>query len=225
MASLLTSINSDEQVKSFPTLRETVRFQSYHTNKVVKRSFEKTSVALYNVGVIIRALAKREEADQVEEMIQEHLKKMAADLKTSIAQCEKLALDAGITELPEYSAPQEYHVMITSPEMSILLRLLKQMDVLMSYQDALWFHAIFSSRQHSDAGYEWQRRMIKMCNRIMAIEKRARAASYRRQTESGETVVDESELMTSDANDIAEDADDLLEQDLQAKPSPKTVAA
>lgn len=41
--------------------------------------------------------------------------------------------------------------------------------------DALWINGIFSAKQHENAVYQWQRRMIKTANRIIGLDREMRS--------------------------------------------------
>lgn len=220
----IKTLAGGDQRKAFPTLKQTIELKSYHSNKVIDRVFAKTGVALFNVNVVLRALAKREQADEVHKSIQSGFDVVFNDLVEAQSQAKKLLDDNGITELPEYENASVYEITITSPSMATLLKLLKQMDQLMVMFDALWFYGVFSDRQKSDGCYEWQRRLIKTCNRVIGIEKRARAAAYKiRQSGADSDGINAHEDMAQQLlqADGDHEADELHDDDDSIEPSPK----
>jgi hypothetical protein len=169
---------SERQPYSRPVFRQKLKVNSLQAQRVMERSFDRVSNALFSLDVILRIIGDQKEVGQVEEMVQGHFDKVSEDMGKAMTQLQKVMSDNGIEAVPGYSAPVEYEVEITSPQVAQFARLIRNLDELMSLVDTLWLNAILSSQQRSDATYEWQQRLIKLAGRIIGMEKRARISAH-----------------------------------------------
>lgn len=168
----------ERQPYSRPVFRQNLNVNSLQAQRVMERSFDRVSNALFSLDVILRIIGDQQEIDQVEEVIHGHIDKVSEDMTKAMNQLHKVMTDNGIEAVPGYSSPANYPIEITSPQVAQFAHLIRNLDKLMSLVDTLWLNSILSSQQRSDATYEWQQRLIKLAGRIIGMEKRARISAH-----------------------------------------------
>lgn len=173
-----THKSGERQLYSRPIFRQHLSVNSLQAQRVMARSFDRVSNALYSLDVILRIIGEQKEIEQVEELIQGHIKTVAEDMSKAMDHLKKVMADNGIEGVPGYSAPVNYPIEITSPQIAQFAHLIRTLDKLMSLVDTLWLNSVLSSQQRSDATYEWQQRLIKLAGRIIGMEKRARISAH-----------------------------------------------
>lgn len=164
-------------VHSKPVYTQSVSFNSSQVQRVVKRHLAKVTNALFSTDVILRIIGDEAEIDQLEELISEQIKAVKDDFKHETERLEKLMEDAGINEMPNYTNPTTINVQIKSPQTHEFIQLLSMLDELMGIMDCLWLNAILTSKQRTDASYQWQQRLMRLAGRIIGYESRARASA------------------------------------------------
>lgn len=169
---------AERQPYSRPVFRQTLNVNSLQAQRVMERSFGRVSNALFSLDVILRIIGDQKEIDQVEEIIHGHIDKVSEDMTKAMNPLQKVMTDNGIEAVPGYSAPVNYPIEITSPQVAQFAHLIRNLDKLMSLVDTLWLNSILTSQQRSDATYEWQQRLIKLAGRIIGMEKRARISAH-----------------------------------------------
>lgn len=188
---------------SRPVFKQVLKVNSLQAQRVMDRSFGRVSNSLFSIDVILRIIGEQEEIDQVETVILEQIAKVSEDLDQASAQLSKLMEDNGIDVMPGYTNPSEYPIEITSPQVAQFAHLIRKLDVLMSRIDTLWLNTVLSSKQRTDATYQWQQRLIKLASRIIGIEKRARISAHGKGKESE---VAEAAPETPDSPEAIDDA-------------------
>lgn len=163
---------------SRPVFKQSLKVNSLQAQRVKERSFERVTNSLFSIDVILRVIGEQEEIDQVETVILEHMSKVSEDLDRATEQMVKLMEDNGIDAMPGYTNPKEYTIEINSPQVAQFAHLIRKLDKLMSLVDTLWLNTILTSKQRTDATYQWQQRLIKLAGRIIGIEKRARISAH-----------------------------------------------
>lgn len=218
----------ERQPYSRPVFRQTLNVNSLQAQRVMERSFDRVSNALFSLDVILRIIGDQKEIGQIEEIVQGHIDKVAEDMTKAMTQLQKVMTDNGIEAIPGYSAPVDFSIEITSPQVAQFAGLIRNLDKLMSLVDTLWLNSILSSQQRSDATYEWQQRLIKLAGRIIGMEKRARISAHTKgkDQEVAEAAPEQDTTdpeLSSEAN--AEDATDTTASDKKPGAAKKTKAA
>lgn len=163
---------------SRPVFKQTLVLNSLQAQRVMERSYERVSSALFSIDVILRIIGEQDDIDQVEAVILELIAKFSQDLETTEAQLKKLMEDNGIDGMPGYSHPVDYAIEISSPQVAQFVHLIRKLDHLMSLVDTLWLNAILNNKQRTDANYQWQQRLFRLAGRIIGLEKRARISAH-----------------------------------------------
>ncbi|RME59354.1 hypothetical protein D6779_04430 [Candidatus Parcubacteria bacterium] len=174
---------------SRPVMQRSVELNTLQMQKVMRRSFDKLSVALFSLEVVIRRIVSRDEdavrfMDEAEETISGILQQVDDDLTKDIEQVKLLQEENGIEDMPSYTAPETFDVEISSPHAGRYLNLVKKCDGFLKNVDGLWINGVFTSRQRDNAGYQWQRRLIRTANRIMDLDYKARSLAKKVREES-----------------------------------------
>jgi len=168
----------ERPVYSRPVFKQSLNVNSLQAQRVMERSFDRVSNALFSLDVILRIIGDLDDINQVEEIIHGHIDKVSEDMQKATTQLEKVMSDNGIDAVPGYSAPANYTIEITSPQVAQFAHLIRGLDKLMGLVDTLWLNSIMTSQQRSDATYEWQQRLIKLAGRVIGMEKRARISAH-----------------------------------------------
>ena len=187
-ADTIKQVQGSEQTSSRAYLNQQVGLNSLQAQKILKRSYSRLSDALFSSSVVLRTKCTREEADGVEEIINEHFDKVQAELEQEKAKLTALMENNAIQVSPDYSNRGVYDVQIKSPKDAVFLHLIGEVDTIISMLDTLWMTSVISDSQRSDTTFQWQQRLIKMASRVMAIEKSARIKANKRQQEQKKEV-------------------------------------
>ena len=168
------------EAHSNPILQQVLNLNSKQAQHVMNRSFDRVSWSLFSIGVILRIIGDPEEVDQVEQVIQDHLKGVSNELAKGAEQLKVLMKDNGLDpeEVVHYTKPQEYRKELSSPQLAQFSALVKKLDGLMGMLDTLWLNSVVSSKERSEACFRWQQILVRSSGRIVGIEKRARTSAY-----------------------------------------------
>jgi hypothetical protein len=210
---------------SRPVFRQRLTINSLQAQRVMDRSFARVSNALFSLDVILRIIGDQKEVDQVEEVVQTHIDRVSEDMVQAKSQLNKVMSDNGIEAVPGYSAPNEYPIEITSPQVAQFAKLVRELDGLMSLVDTLWLNSILTSQQRADATYEWQQRLIKLAGRIIGMEKRARISAHSKGKEQEVAEAAPEQETTDPELAVASEAEDEEEPAAKKKAATKKSAA
>jgi len=196
---------------SRPVFRQVLKVNSLQAQRVMDRSFRRAAYSLFSTGVILRIIGVQEEIDQVESLILEDISKVSEEFDKALIQLSKLKEDNGIDMMPGYTHPNEYTLEISSPQTAQFAHLIRKLDSLIALVDTLWLNAVLTNIQHINATYQWQQSLIKLANRIIAIERRARiSASKRGKEEEVAQVAPEAEISADDITEKTNTVDAAL---------------
>ena len=87
--------------------------------------------------------------------------------------------DAKLTDLPTYKGAQTVEAEYSTPRAKEFLNLILQMDQLLTRYDALWLTGQIETQQRIHRSQNWQRRLIKIANRLRELGNRTRAGLAR----------------------------------------------
>lgn len=212
----MSDVRKSRSTLSRPQLARTLQFNSLQAQKVIDRSFERLKYALFSTSVILRIISDdEEEIARIDGYINEQFAMVEGELTMAKAQLEKILASNGIGELARYSNPETRTVEVDSPRAGVFLKLVSLLDDLILLIDTAWLCGEFNDIQKKDATYQWQQRLIRLAGRIVAIERRARAAAFNKgkadevqaqaPADTGETDA-EITAAAEEVQDIVEDA-------------------
>lgn len=163
---------------SQPVYRSELVLNSMQAQRVVRRSFVPLSGSLFRSDVILRIISNDQAADELEEIIRDFMNPVMVDLKKSLEQSKYLLDENGIEAMPDYTHVRTEMIEVKSPQAATFSRMISLLDQLMICIDALWFNGVLTNKQRSIQTITWQQRLLKMANRIIDFEKRARRRAY-----------------------------------------------
>ncbi|KZL22674.1 hypothetical protein [Pseudovibrio sp. Ad37] len=164
----------NQKPQSRPTITKVLSLNTIHAQRVARRVSRKMSQACYTVQVHLPNIAGRHEElapslGEFSKLLIEPLEEFDKAINDEIERFEKLKSDNAIAENVDYSDPEQLQLGITSPGMMMFSTLLLKLDSLVSIIDTLWMSGVFDPNQRSKANYEWQQRLLKVSNRVIAL--------------------------------------------------------
>ena len=196
---------------SQPYQENEVTLTSRFAQRVFRRSYQSTSGSLYLMGIVLRIIGTEEAALEGENAIDAILSPCDTALNEDIARLEKLCNDNGfnVNDL-KYTANEMFVARITTPRGRLFLSMIEKMDYLVRLQDALWLGGYLTDAQYSSNCYAWQRRLIRVGNRIRSLTTSAIKAAKTKGEEISKAVDEavKSSGVDLDEGDVDEGADD-----------------
>ena len=162
-----------------------VVLSSHQAQQVYKRMFVPLSHAVYQLSVVLRIIATPEAADQIEEIVESQLRSVLSELKSEQERLQILIDDAGLTDAPGFSNAQDLKVEVSTPQAGLFLTMIRELDKVVEMIGQLWLAGQFSNQQYTSGAYQWQRRLMRMANRIRTLSDRSMAAARRQATQKG----------------------------------------
>ena len=154
-------------------VEEEILLRSDEAQHVAKRAGPQAIVSLQKLAVVLGYLTKDKHIREVEGMIDQAIEKAAQEIAAEIARVQKLINDNGITVALQFNHPAAFTVALTTPAAVAYYGLIRQLDELMVRVHQLWFGRVWDSHQRREAGIQWQRRLVRLANRINHTEQRA----------------------------------------------------
>lgn len=193
---------------SNPVLERTVTLNSEYTQRTFHRGFKRTARALYAIDVILRIIGNDEETDEVEDAIDKMISDWVKAITDERGRLQELRKANGIDADPVYTAPKEIKIRIASPQAGRYMEMLRLYDSLVKDIDALWMHQILTNKQRRQLIHDWQRRTLRLGNKIVDIERRAHKAakSKGKEDEVRESIGEESADEEAGENEESEAA-------------------
>lgn len=162
-----------------PRFNRILRVQSLQAQRVIDRSLDRVSHSLFSLDVILQIIGERDQVDEVETIITDHMEAAEEQLDNTLAQLQVLMKDNNIQQQPDYSHPREQEVEISSPQIGSFVRLVEKLDTLIMRLDTLWLCGVVKSKDRTRNAQQWQQHLNKLASRIIGVEKRARNAAHR----------------------------------------------
>src|SRR5690606_8583296 len=128
--------------------------------------------------VILRIVTNDHAADELETTIRDVMNPVIADLQKALEQAQFLLKEQSVSVMPDYTHVRTFPIEIKSPQTATFARMVSQLDTLICHLDTLWLVGVLTNKQRSHQTKEWQQRLLKMANRIIDFEKRARRRAY-----------------------------------------------
>ena len=195
-----------------------ITLNTLHCQRVYKRVWDRLKADIFILTIPTRTMGFDEVADQAEKFLDEQFEKIRADLAADIERADVLMDEHALTDRASYgeaalSVTAEY----TSPQANRYLDLLLALDQLLMRIDALWLSGLVEAKERTTRGYEWQRRLIKLANRLRDLGDRGRRYLQEEQAKRAARVKPEA---TASGTDAEQDASSI-----EAEPASETRAA
>ena len=172
----------------------TVKLNTDFAQRVYKRTWDRLKADLYVLTVRTRSSGLDEAAKAIEGVISEAFEHARRDIEGDLARSEAIMDEVKLTDLPTYKGAQTVEVEYSTPRAKEFLNLLLQMDQLLTRYDALWLTGQIETQQRMQRSQNWQRRLIKIANRLRELGNRTRAGLARemdkRAEKAGQTGAD-----------------------------------
>jgi len=155
-------------------IQRKVTFQSRYAQKAYDYVYDSASGSLYILGIVLRIVGNEQNAQEVEKIVDDMIAEVESELTGEIARLAKIREDNGLDDVgTSYTNPRTITVQITSPRAARFLHLISMIDELAAHLDCLWLSSILTDQQYSNAGFQWQRRVVRLGHRIRDIATRA----------------------------------------------------
>lgn len=186
---------------SHPIISRKLTLHTHQAQRVDRRLTDRLNRTLYNLDVILRIIGSSKEVDAVTSKITDKLRETTSELKSEKERVEKIRSDNLVEVVHAYSHPVERNIDLSTPYIFQVVDLLEMFDSLVRSIDALWFAGQFKGSQKEQATWTWQRRLVKLGNEIIDLERRARNAADKKEK------TDEVREAVGDADPTAIDLD------------------
>jgi hypothetical protein len=158
-----------------PVLSYALTLNTDFAQRVFRRTWERLKPDLYVLTVRTRASRQHEAAKAIEAIITDAFAKTRRDLATDLERTEVLMDHLKVTDFPKYKQTLNTEATYSTPRAKEFLLLLQQMDQLLIRYDALWLNGHIETHIRVDRSQNWQRRMVKICNRLRELAQTTRA--------------------------------------------------
>ena len=170
------------QQYSMPFLMNTLTLKSFHAQQTFTRGFGICSEAIFQLSVVMRAIATEEDAIAVDEAVDRELSVVAKDMKAELERLKQYAEGNGYAyEGVQYSLPRVFTPQITSPRSVLYLSLLRDLDLLVERLDTLWLAGAMTDKEHNQSIFQWKRRTLRVSGTIRTLVFRAIGAAQRKE--------------------------------------------
>lgn len=165
--------------RTMPVFSCTLQLNTDFAQRVYKRSFDRLKADLYVLTVRTRSSGMDEAAKAIETVISEAFASARKDLESELERSDALLDDVKLSDLPEYEGALTTQAKYSTPRAKEYLDLLLKMDQLLMRYDALWLAGHIETQPRVARSQNWQRRMIKIANRLRELGNRTRAGLTR----------------------------------------------
>lgn len=201
---------------SNPVLDQPLTLQTEYAQRVFDRSFARTARSLHAIDVILRIIGEDEEVDEVEKVIDDMIVNWKTDIEAEKARLTEIGRAGGVERGVAYTSPMDTSVQVSSPQVSRLLDVMRLYDALVAVIDGLWIHGLLENKNRRQLIFDWQRRTLRLGNRIVDLEQRAHRAAKAKGKE--EEVA--ASIPKDDADDTASKADPQPEHEAKSEAEP-----
>lgn len=165
--------------RTMPVFSCTLQLNTDFAQRVYKRAFDRLKADLYVLTVRTRSSGMDEAAKAIETIISEAFASARKDLESELERSDALLDAVKLSDLPEYEGALTTKAKYSTPRAKEYLDLLQKMDQLLMRYDALWLAGHIETQPRVARSQNWQRRMIKVANRLRELGIRTRASMTR----------------------------------------------
>lgn len=193
-------------VYSRPFFARTEMISSQQTIKVIDSAFYRIVSALYWLEVIYHTI-NTEAASQVHDSLCTIFSDVKTEMDTEMEQLAKTAEDNGVDSFVEYSDPKEKVFKISSPLINTYASLILQYDQMNKVIDSLWLSTTIDNGQMHKGRMAWRNKLVKVANKVIDIQKRARKSEEKKQ--KGKLELIESEAKEGSSGEFTGDVEEI----------------
>lgn len=180
------TVEPQHQKSSVPYMVRKVRFFSTPVQRTYERTYHVHTAALYQVGVLLRAVGTEKQAASIEEAIDQRLKTITTDMQAELKRLEQVRDDNGIVDDVHYSAPLDIEAPISTRRAAVYLGILELWDRMLRVLDTLRLTAVISDKQFRDGVYIWRHQISKAVLANIGVARRAMIARHKELQETQE---------------------------------------
>ena len=169
---------------SIPYMTRKTRFYSTPVQKVYDRTYYFHAAALYQVGVLLRAVGTEAQAARVEEAIDARLEALTNDMQAEVRRLEQVRDDNGIEAQVQYTGPLDIEARISTRRAAVYLGVLELWDRMVQIMDALRLTGIMTDQQFRDGVFVWRQQITRTVIENIGIARRAMIASRKANQET-----------------------------------------
>jgi hypothetical protein len=167
-------------------MKRKVRFYSTPVQRAYERTYTVHTAALYQVGVLLRAVGTERQAASVEEAIDKRLETITTDMQAELKRLEQVRDDNGIADDVYYSAPLDIEAPISTRRAAVYLGILELWDRMLRVLDTLRLTAVITDKQFRDGVYVWRNQIARAVVANIQVARRAMIARHRELQETQE---------------------------------------
>ncbi|MFL6600766.1 MAG: hypothetical protein ACJ8R9_05490 [Steroidobacteraceae bacterium] len=160
--------------RAIPVSKCKITLHTEYAQRVYYRTWDRLKADLYVLTVRTRAADKDEAAAAIETVITEAFDKARTDLASDLERTEVLRDQVKVTDVPDYEDRLETVATFSTPRAREFLALIQQTDQLLMLYDALWLAGFAKTHDVVHRSQNWQRRLIKITNRLRELANRTR---------------------------------------------------
>lgn len=180
------TVEPAQHKSSVPYMVRKVRFSSTPVQRAYERTYTIHTAALYQVGVLLRAVGTEKQAAHIEEAIDARLDRITADMQTELKRLEQIRDDNGIADDVHYSAPLDIEAPISTRRAAVYLGILELWDRMLRVMDTLRLTAVISDKQFREGVYVWRHQISQAVLLNIKVARRAMAARHKELLEAQE---------------------------------------
>lgn len=173
--------------RATPVSKCHITLNTEFAQRVFYRCWDRLKADLYVLTVRTRTADQNEAAGALESVISESFDKARTDLASDLERTEVLRDHVKLRDVPDYEDRLETVATYSTPRAREFLALIQQMDQLLVLYDGLWLGGFATTQERVQRSQNWQRRMVKITNRLRELANRTRV-SLARQTEAAPSV-------------------------------------
>ena len=173
------TVEPSHQKSSVPYMVRKVRLFSTPVQRTYQRTYHIHTAALYQVGVLLRAVGTEKQAAHVEEAIDQRLETITTDMQAEIKRLEQVRDDNGIADDVHYSAPLDIEAPISTRRAAVYLGILELWDRMLRVMDVLRLTAVITDAQFRDGVYVWRRQISQAVLANITVARRAMIARHK----------------------------------------------
>ncbi|MGI9294051.1 MAG: hypothetical protein ACR2PS_08725 [Pseudomonadales bacterium] len=151
---------------TLPVMSVEIQLNTVFAQRVFNRVWDRLKGDIFTLTVRSRALGRDDIAEASETILKEHFERIRDDLSADITRADVLMDQVGITQLGRYDGAVSLSADYSTPQAKLYLDLVLSMDQLIMRMEALWLQGEIDTKSCKDRSYEWQRRLVKVANRI-----------------------------------------------------------
>lgn len=190
---------------SNPTIERELELKTLQAQRVYLRSMGYTSTALLNLSVIMHIVGNAEEANSTEAVVKTAIKNVEDELNKAYERSQILLKGLDDVCSPDYySHTMQRTSYLQTPLAIRYLELIRKLDQLVFSIDTLWFSGAIESGARTHTIAEWQRRLLRLSNEILTIQRRA----YNAAVNKGKKEELDKRSITSVDKEVSESEDD-----------------